>query len=174
VLMEDLLTATDERLSHLKDLEEVRKRKEYTIDFSDAIKLEVSEIWQKLQSGKLHQHPTVIAENNRAARIVRELFLVLSVNPKLIPASFRSSHERLSTSSYMQWYKERVGTEIGIPKRLLAKYAFEHTIGSSPQAQGDHWQTRTQDLIMAKDYVASLTDQSATQAYEEYCVGVAR
>ena len=165
-----ILTASDERLGRLRTLDEVRNRREYTIEFSAAMKDDVSQIWKRLQAGKLHNHPLVLAENMRAARVVRELFLVYAVNPKLISSFFRQSHASLSNTDYMKWYRTLVGGKsVGIPKRLLTRYSYEHTIGANLTQQGDNWLVPIEDVVLARDYVASLTDSTALNEYRTHC-----
>lgn len=173
VLMEDILRATDERLTHLASLAQVRGTRAYTIDYSDPIKEDILEIWRRLQEGSLHKHPTVVAESMRAARIVRDLFLVYAIAPKLVAQAFRESHRGLATTAYVAWYEQRVGNDIGVPKRLLARYSYEHTLGSEPRSQGDNWLIPTMDLLLAKNYVASLTDTAAIEEHKRHCLELA-
>lgn len=170
VLMEDIIENSDRNLSRLKDLNAVRKQRSYSIDFSRPIAIEFSEIWQKLQSGRLHKHPTVQKVNNRSSQIVRDLFLVCAVSPSVISETVRLSHDGLRDTEYYKAYRDRAkGETIGIPKRLLAKFAFEHTIGQKLAGAGDHWKVGVYDVILAKDYVASLTDAAAEQEHASLC-----
>ena len=170
VLMEDILRATDQRLSRLGSIAQVRGTRAYTIDYSDPIKEDVLEIWRRLQAGSLHAHPLVVAESLRAARIVRDLFLVYAIAAKLVAPVFRESHCGLAGMGYMEWYEQRVGKHVGIPKRLLARYSYEHLLGSELQSQGDNWLVLTTDLLLAKDYVASLTDAGAIEEHRKHCL----
>jgi len=168
VLMEDILRTTDERLSRLKSLEDVRATRAYTVDFSKTVKEDVNEIWMRLQVGRLHNHPKVIAESVRASQVVRDLFFVYCARPELTSSSFRQHHPPLDTE-YMQWYLRQVGPEVGVPKRLLAGYYSEHMLRGEFKSQGDNWLIPTKNIVLAKDYVASLTDQRAIEEHRRRC-----
>jgi len=169
VLMEDILRATDERLTRMGDLGAVRATREYTIDHSGPIREEVSEIWTELQAGMLHQHPDVVAEGIRAGRIVRDLFVICVVAPQLVASAFRQSHCGLHATPYVNWYKQRVGPLVGVPKKLLARYSYAYVLGSEREEQGDNWLVPITDLLLAKDYVASLTDAAAVEEHRKHC-----
>jgi dGTPase len=173
VLMEDILRATDERLTRLASSAQVRGTRAYIIDYSDSIKKDLIEIWQRLQAGRLHTHPAVVAESMRAARIVRDLFLVYAMASKLVAQAFRESHRGLAATPYVAWYEQRVDNYVGVPKRLLARYSYEHTLGSELRSQGDNWLVPTMDLLLAKDYVASLTDTAAIEEHRRHCLELA-
>ena len=61
----------------------------------------------------------------------------------------------------MKWYSGLSGGCAGIPKRLVEKFGLTGTIGISLKTSGDNWSIPIDDLILAKDYVASLTDTRA-------------
>jgi dGTPase len=168
VLMEDILNASDERLVRLDNLQQVRTTREYLIDYSSSIKKDVAEIWNKLQAGKLHHHPAVVVENGRAARIVRDLFLGYMTAPRLVSPSFRDSYLGLADTEYISWYENKIGKKVGVPKRLLLEFSYEHTLGSEPISQGDNFLIDTFNLVMAKDYVASLTDTTAIEEHRKH------
>jgi len=173
VLMEDVLRASDERLVNMASLDQVRKTREYMIDFSSTVKEDIQEVWDKLQSGKLHVDQGVIEETMRAARIVHELLLLYISVPSLVPSSFREAHYWLEQHSpYIAWYKGKdgVGEHIMIPKRLVPAYVYEHTLKSPLTFEGDHCRILTRDVILAKDYVASLTDKAAETNHKKHCL----
>ena len=168
VLMEDVLDATDRRLAAVSSLGEVREKHEYIVSHSKELEVEIGEIWRRLQVGILHNHFTVKTENARAARIVRDIFLVYLVAPHLVEERFQKAHNRLADSGYITWFISKVGSEVGIPKKHLSRFAYEHTIGMKPQAQGDNWMIPTRNIILAKDYVSSLTDARAVLEHQKH------
>lgn len=169
VLMEDVLTATDRRLVALGSPEEVRHRQEYIVAHSNDVSDEMAEVWRKIQAGVLHKDPAVVTANNRAAAIVSDLFLAFAVAPHLIDERFRRSHERLDASGYMDWYRDRVGASLGIPKRRVSKLSMEFAIGGALTSQGDNWAIPTEWIVRSKDYVASLTDSRAMAEHRRHC-----
>ena len=168
VLMEDILTSSDRRLARLSTLAKVRSERDYTIDFSIAVKADIAEIWKLLQAGKLHKQTAVIAENMRAARIVRDLCLIYAATPDLVEAAYRSAHYGLADTKYIRWYENKVGATVGLPKRLLSLYSYEHMLTAKLQTQGDNWLVPITDLILAKDYVAGLTDNAALDEHRKH------
>ena len=169
VIMEDVLNATDRRLANVSNLEEVRQREDCIVTYSEAVGHDIDEIWKRLQAGILHKDRSVLAESARAARIVSDLLLLYTTAPHLVAERFRKAHDRLKTTEYLECYRGRVGLEIGIPKRILAKFAYEHVIGAERKSQGDNWMISTEDLVLAKDYVASLTDTRAFSEHRKHC-----
>lgn len=168
VLMEDILNSTDRRLSNFKRLEEVRENRAYTVDHSIEIKEEISEIWKNIQSGILHRNPKVIESNMRAAKVVTQLFYLYSFTPELIDANFLKNFLLLDNSDYMNFYRRRLGDEVGIPKTHLTPLSIEKIIGSELHSQGANWKLPTFQLILAKDYIASLTDSKALNEYRKH------
>lgn len=169
VIMEDVLKATDRRLSKISSKAEVRRHSDYIVSYSEPLAMDISEIWNKLQAGLLHQNQEVIAEGKRAARIVTDLLFVYTLAPHLVDGRFRASHERLKDTNYIKWYQDEVGLEIGLSKRRVAPYAYEHAIGRDLRSQGDNWIISISDLVQAKDYVASLTDSRAFLEHRKHC-----
>lgn len=174
VIMEDILTSTDLRLRTINSLEDVRKAPGYIVDYSNALSAEIGEVWDRLQVGKLHKHQAVVAEYMRAARIVRDLLLLFASTPALVEPTFRKPHENMCDprSNYKQWYVNQVGEKVGIPKQLLSKYSYEYNIGSWPEELEDKWLIPIENLILAKDYVASLTDTTAVSEHRKHCASL--
>ena len=168
VIMEDVLNATDKRLSKIKDLSEVRKTKEYIIDHSSDIKTELNEIWTKLQTDIIHKHPKVIESNMRAAKIISELFFLYALTPEIIDCNFIRNHNLLKNSDYINFYTNKVGLKVGIPKSSLIPFSIERNIGNKLHSQGANWQIDTYNIILAKDYIASLTDDKALSEYKKH------
>lgn len=169
VIMEDVLKATDRRLANVTKLEEIRQREDYTVTYSEAVGQDIDEIWKRLQAGILHKDSSVLAENARAAKIISDLLLLYATAPHLVAEPFRKAHNRLKTTEYLKWYRRRVGPEVGIPKEKLAKFAYDHVIGAKRKARGGNWIIPTEDLVLAKDYVASLTDTRAFSEHRQHC-----
>ena len=159
--MEDVITATDQRLANTRNLKQIRNNPAYLIDFSVTVGADVAEIWRYLQSGILHKAPAVLEANTRATRIVTDLFLWFCLQPGLIESHFREAHRRLCDTKYIKWYLSNVGVMGGIPKRLVEKFCLASTIGIELKSSGDNWSVPIYNIILAKDYVASLTDSRA-------------
>lgn len=173
VLMEDVLTASDRQMRSLGSVEDVRNRREYTITFSPDIQQEVTEIWGRLQAGILHKNERVVAANLRAARIVSDLLILYTLAPELVDPRFKNSHEGLASTDYMKWYHGRLGTTVGIACSRLLRHFYDHVIGRKPERQGDNYLFPTKDLVLAKDYVASLTNGMAEREHRRCFGGVA-
>ena len=159
--MEDVLKATERRLANISNLEEVRQREDYTVTYSEAVGDDIDEIWTRLQAGILHTDRSVMTESARAAKIVSDLLLLYTIQPHLVDERFKKAHDKLKTTEYLKWYKGRVGSKIGIPKRRLDKFAYEYALITNLELQGDNVMISTENLVLAKDYVASLTDNRA-------------
>jgi hypothetical protein len=91
---------------------------------------------------------------------VSELTLAFALVPDLIDARFREEHERLTSSNYIDFYKRQVGKSVRIPKELLAFLPMYTLIGKSWSISSDPDVPITH-LVMAKDYVAGLSDSRA-------------
>lgn len=168
VLMEDVLVATDYRLARLGSLEAVRKAEEYTVAFSPAIQTEIDEVWIQLQDGLLHKDRRVIQNNRKASETVTRLFLLFMLMPELVSEAFRRAHEHLRSTEYVEHYVGLVGRDtVGFPKRIVSSLAVDRMIGSPLKEEGDNFVVPLYDVILAKDYVASLTDTHATALYAE-------
>ena len=170
VIMEDVLNETDRRLSKLKNLQDVREERNYTIDHSETLKREINEIWEELQVRLLHKNQKVILSNMRSGKIVRELLLIFTFFPELVDKRFQETHLQLKDESYGKYYIDKVGNEIEIPKKILSKYHFEQRNGKKLKSGDDNRRVKTWDLILAKDYVASLSDKNAYSEYRKHIV----
>lgn len=174
VIMEDILTSTGLRLNTINNIEDIRKTREYIVAYSDSIGTQIVEIWDRLQVGILHKDQGVVGEYGRAARIVHDLLLLYASTPALVEPIFRKSHESICNpeSSYIKWYISKVGEKVGIPKQMLLKYSYEYNIVSRLEEQADTWLMPIENLVLAKDYVASLTDTTAISEYRKNCAGL--
>jgi len=158
--MEDAINASS-RLLHQQrrgDLGPAR-----TIDHSPAVQEEVGEVWRRLQAGRLHRCPAVRQANLHAAKVVSELFVVFSLMPELIDTRFREAQESLMSSKkgqpYIEFY-ERFGVEVQISERFRNVVQLERTIGEQTR-HIEEGKVSMRDFILAKDYVASLSDGHA-------------
>lgn len=170
ILMEDVLHATSKRLSRTSP-DAVRVATEFLVNHSQEIQDDVSEIWNKLQSQKLHLDRRVVGANLAAARIVSELTLAFSLVPELVEKQFLDEHKRLWESEYMSFYTRQVGKTIKLPKELFYFLPTYTLIGKSFSINSDH-QINVQHLIMAKDYVAGLSDSRARAFHRDLFSGL--
>lgn len=174
VMMEDILNTTDRKLTNISNIVGIGNEREYIVNnerdyvvsFSETLKSDIEEIWKKLQVDILFKNRAVMGEIARARKIVRELLLLYTAAPHLIDIRFKNAHDELKNSDYMKWYIDKVGETISISKSNLP---YEHVIGMELKSKGDNYLVPTDDLILAKDYVASLTDTSALKEHRKYC-----
>jgi len=163
LLMEDIITESAKRISKLNSRNDVFNAGHYCISHSKQISLDMSEIWRKIQVAKLHKDPRVLSSNMKASKMVSELLLMLTLFPEHINQQFRMEHERLNSSDYMKYYRRQHQT-IGIENNLLGFLPLATMIGF------DFKRTKNIDvynLILAKDYVASLTDKKLKKLHME-------
>lgn len=162
ILMEDVLQASSRRLARLPahSPETVRSAGEYIIQHSDEMLADVDEIWRKLQVARLHKDRRVESANLHAARIVAELAIAYSIMPNLVDERFRQEHRRLWGCKYMDYYRTRVGGKVTFRHDLVAFLPVHVMIGTNYPV-GSDITVNVEDLIMAKDYVAALSDSRA-------------
>jgi dGTPase len=172
LLMEDILNASSKRISRLSSSSpnSVREAGEYTIQHSEEILHDVEEMWTKLQAAKLHTDRRVVSANLHASRIVAELCITYCVMPELIEKRFRSEHERLHTSKYMKHYREKVGKKVTLRRDFVGFLPMNLMIGTRYKV-GEDLTVPIESLIMAKDFVAALSDSRATAFHEEIVKG---
>jgi dGTPase len=168
IIMEDVLTTSEKRLSQMKNNEEVKNADGYLIRFSSDLQDCMDEIWTKLQSGLLHKDSRVEAANFRAAQITSALFYLYAFSPELIDSTFKQNHKLLENSHYMQSYNSKLERMIGIAKHKVAHFNFNLLIGKEIETEGDNYKIPTYNVILAKDYVASLSDQCALKEYHAH------
>lgn len=166
LFMEDVIQASSKRLARLggTSIANIRNAGHYIIQQSDDFLVDMGEIWCTLQRGRLHGDRRVVAANLHASRIVTELTLACAMIPGLIEEKFRLEHSRLHGSKYLTYYRERVGDSVTIRSELLA-FLPTHSIMGTDIAIGDNVDVNVEDVIMAKDYVAALTDSRARSMY---------
>jgi hypothetical protein len=89
--------------------------------------------------------------------------MVFTLRPDLIPPEFRAVHDGLRDTKYMAWYRQLTsGSGIRVPEEATKDLALEFMIGheTAPSPTVD-------DVVRAKDFVASMTDQSAMRRFDE-------
>jgi dGTPase len=161
-LMEDVLKTSSRQLARLGGASPVRVRGAgyYLIQQSPEMLADLEEIWRKLQVGQLHQDRRVLAANLHAARIVAELTLAFSIMPQLMDERFCQEHERLWGSKYLEYYRKRVGGRTNFRRELVSFLPMHLMIGTNHPLGADIT-VEVEKLIMAKDYVAALSDSRA-------------
>jgi dGTPase len=135
----------------------IRSAAKYTINHSSEMADEVGEIWKKLQVARLHTDQRVEAANLKASGIVAELTLAYAIKPQLVDSRFMAEHKRLWGTAYMKFYRDRGGSEVTIPRAMYAFMPLHVMIGTDHPLSVDV-KLPVEQLIAAKDYVASLSD----------------
>lgn len=168
ILMSDLIDVTNENLAKFHSLDEIRNCKDsYIVCFSREIALELKEIWEKLQQGKLHKNRLVVAENSNATKIISNLLLLYIFKPEFIDESFLRSHKKLNKTDYMQYYKNKIGEQIEIPKRISERFNYSNQIANNTTGN-KKIEIPIDRVISAVDFTASLTDIQAKEEYQKY------
>jgi dGTPase len=172
ILMEDILQASSKRLARLSSPSRstIRSAGEYMIQHSDEMLSDMEEIWRKLQVARLHKDRRVVSANLHAARIVSELAITYSLMAELIEERFRQEYERLNDSAYMNWYKNKVGGKVTYQRELFTFLPMHAVIGKRYDLAKDII-ISTEKLVMAKDYVAALSDSRAKLFHKQIVQG---
>jgi dGTPase len=172
ILMEDVLQASSKRLARLSSPSPkvIRNADEYIIQHSDELLVDVEEIWRKLQATKLHRDRRVLSANLRAARIVAELAIAYSIMPHLVEDRFRREHESLRNSKYMGYYRTQAGGKVSFRRELVGFLPMHVMIGTNHNL-GAEITVAIEDLILAKDYVAALSDSRARLFHHQLLEG---
>ena len=157
--MEDVLVETNKRLARMKP-DNVRSADVYAVDHSIEIGDDVAEIWDRLQTRRLHENRRVKLANLQAGRIVSDLTIAFATCPSLLDAEFAAEHERLWGAEYLDYYRSRVGKKVAIPAPLVAFLSLEYLIGFKYEP-GHPIEIGVEQLVAAKDFVAGLTDSRA-------------
>lgn len=169
ILMEDVLVATSKRLARTTP-DGVRKATEYMVNHSQEMQHDVSEVWERLQVARLHEDRRVKLANLKATRIVSDLTLLFAASPGLVDADFSSEYARLKSSKYMDYYRGGAGKTVLVQPELLGFVPLERLIGSKHSAK-KALEIPVEDLVMAKDFVAGLTDSRARKLHLELLGG---
>ena len=165
ILMEDVLVTSNRRLASMSP-RNVRDATQYTINQSQEILSDMSEVWVRLQVGKLHEDHRVKLANLRAARIVSDLTIAFAVCPQLVEAQFSAEHSRLRTKDYLDQYRKRAGASVTVEQRLVEFLSLDNMIGFNHD-RGRPVKVPIEDLVQAKDFVAGLTDSRALTLHSE-------
>jgi dGTPase len=169
ILMEDVLVATSKRLARTTP-EGVRKATEYMVNHSEAVNHDVKEVWERLQVARLHEDRRVKLANLKATRIVSDLTLLFAASPGFVDADFSSEYARLKSSKYMNYYRGGAGKTVLVQPELLAFVPLERLIGSKHSTKKS-LEIPVEDVVMAKDFVAGLTDSRARRLHLELLGG---
>lgn len=167
VLMEDAINETGRRLAKISSPTAVRNQTGYLVDHSPNVHADVAEVWKRLQAGMLHKDARVVRANMKAARIVTQLCLAFAFFPELVASQFRAEHKRLWGGNYMKYYRDLHGARVDIPTDLTSFLLLDKFIGLESQV-GNRRSVAVEELVMAKDFVASLTDIQATSQHREF------
>jgi dGTPase len=167
VLMEDVIESTGRRLVHLSSSKDVRSAEAFVVDHSSELAVDVGEVWQKLQAGRLHRDPRVLDANMRAARTVSRLVLLFTIFPDLVEPGFRKGHERLHGGPYLDFYRKRCET-VEIDGDLLRLPLDLLIDGPSLKVGTSKAQARIESLVLATDYVAGLSDDQASRFHSRF------
>lgn len=165
LLMEDIIIESERRLSSVRSRQDIRAGKDYLIDYSPEFQQDTNEIWKKLQTGILHKDSRVVSSNLLAARLVTDLTILFAVLPHLIDPAFSRSYSKLSETPYLREYVHRFGNDVTLPNQLLGGLHLERMIGNPKNIVPTH------QIVMAKDYVASLTDSRARRLHKKLLSG---
>lgn len=168
ILMEDVIKSSTRNLlnENITDLDSVRNANSFLVSYSPEINEDISQVWHNLQEGLLFNHKKVLSVSLFAAKVVSELLILFTLIPKLIESSFHHSYEKLKSSDYIEAYRKRAGSNISIKKELMTFVPFHLIIGMSYAAYTDI-SVPIENLIMAKDYVCSLSDYKARFLHTE-------
>lgn len=153
ILMNDVIAESSRRIARTGSPEALCSAKEYLIAHSPELQSELNEVWNKLQSGILHQDARVRIANMKAGQIVRELTLFLARAPECLEQNFVAAHRRLWDGQYLNPYRTAVG------KKADLRAVRGADAGRLQQFSGTS--TEVEHLVLAKDYVAGLSDERA-------------
>jgi dGTPase len=163
LLMQDVLVSTSKRLVGVKP-GDVRNVGRYTVDHSEEMSRDVTEVWNRLQVARLHQDHRVKLAILQAARIVSDLTILLAVAPTFIDPDFASEYSRLHGTVYIEYYAKRAGTKVKIPESLVKFIPLERAIGFKYDPAAT---IPIEQVIRAKDFVAGLTDSRARALHSQ-------
>lgn len=165
VIMEDVLDASAVRLS---TVDEAKYQSEYIIDFSPNMSACMDEIWKNVQSKKLHDTQKVSASNVKAAQIIEPLFYLYLFEPNLIDKQFSNQHSFLKESPYLEYYQNLGISNVIINRQKVLQYKLDLSINNNFEVSSDNYQTEIYDVVRAKDYIATFTDQKALREFGNY------
>lgn len=164
-IMEDVLNASAVRLS-TKAVNEYRT--EYMIDFSPDMTACMNEIWRNVQSKKLHDTQKVSASNVKAAQIIEPLFYLYLFEPNLIDKQFVNQHNCLKDSPYMEFYQKQDINKVIVNRQKVLQYKLDLSINNNYEMSSENYSVNIYDVVRAKDYIATFTDQKALREFSNY------
>lgn len=167
LLMEDIIIESSKRISSLTSIKNVASANDYCIYHSPHINSDMNEIWNKIQVKKLHKDPRVLTANLRAAKIVTELIILFTLYQEYIDSRFLKEHERLKTSNYIGFYKQ-ISRSISIPDNMVNFLPLNFMIGNNSNSLKN---IDIYHLVLAKDYVASLSDNKCKSLHKSLIHG---
>jgi dGTPase len=181
LLMEDLILESSKRLTKINNTTTIFNVGQYTIFQSATIDSDMDEIWKKIQVAKLHKDPRVMTANLNAARKVSELALLYVAFPSLIEEQFRLEHGRLKILSkkYIGHYDQFGSGDpdkakyVEVSTDLFRFLPMDRIIGEELiiDATQSTQKLPVYDIVLSKDYVASLTDKKVNSLYEQLIRG---
>ena len=163
LLMEDIILESTRRIGKLSSKNDVFKADDYCIFHSSQIHSDMGEIWRKIQVAKLHGDPRVLSANMMASKMVGELLLLLTIFPEHINIQFRTEHERLNCTDYMDYYRKQ-HRKLTIPDSLVSFLPLDMMIGFKPEKYRN---IDVYQLVLAKDFVAGLTDKKLKKLHND-------
>lgn len=163
LLMEDLIIESSKRIGSLSSINEVRNASDYCIFHSAELVYDMNEIWTKIQVQKLHNDPRVITANLKASKIVTELVILFTLFPQYIDLRFQSEHQHLKPGPYMKYYYDKTKL-ISIPESHVTFLPLNFMIEFNFEKLR---KVDIYNLIIAKDYVASLSDNRCRKLHKE-------
>jgi dGTPase len=168
ILTKDTLENTEDILQELKEPKALAAYRYYAFRPSDEMAEDISEVWRKIQVGILHNHPRVVGASARASRIVKNLLMLFSFSPRLVESSFREYFLFLG-GNYMAPYVGIIGSDTVAISKASGSY-FDSALAKDTRITSSEFEYRVplSNIIMAKDYVASLTDGQALQLHNSY------
>jgi len=168
ILTKDTLENTEDILQELDGPKALATYGLYSVRPSDEMAEDISEVWKKIQAGILHRHPMVVGANARASRIVKNLLMLFSFSPHLVESNFREYFSFLG-ASYMDRYIGTIENNAVAISKGSGSY-FDAALAKDPQITCSEFEYRVplSNIIMAKDYVASLTDGQAQRLHHSY------
>lgn len=160
LVMQDAITESSRRIMKLKSKSDLDGANDYSIAQSPEMQRDLDEVWVKLQSGVLHRDARVRVANMKAGQIVRELTLFLARAPECLDPHYVTAHSRLWRTEYIAFFHKAVG------KR--ADLRAVNGVVEGRMAQLGSTSVRVEELVLAKDYVAGLSDERARALHSRF------
>lgn len=159
ILMKDAISESSRRIVRVRSRDALQGQSDYLIAHSPEVQRDLDEVWTKLQAGVLHRDARVRIANMKAAQIVRELTLFLARAPECLEPNFVRSHKRLWNSGYVGAYRTAIGKLADLRAVRGAESGRLQQLGKSS--------IEVEHLVLAKDYVAGLSDERARALHSQ-------